>query len=82
MDLHVTGLGIFNGLVGKSSMQEVHNMILHNSLQCDNFIKQKGDNEFLFLKKKIEFVLLRVFLKYYFTVDLKELSLQIKASLV
>lgn len=59
-----------------------HNMILHNSLQCDNFIKQKGDNEFLFLKKKIEFVLLRVFLKYYFTVDLKELSLQIKASLV
>lgn len=29
-----------------------HNMILHNSLQCDNFIKQKGDNEFLFLKKK------------------------------
>jgi hypothetical protein len=23
MDLHVTGLGIFNGLVGKSSMQEV-----------------------------------------------------------
>jgi len=48
MDLHVTGLGIFNGLVGKSSMQEVHNMILHNSLQCDNFIKQKGDNEFLF----------------------------------
>jgi hypothetical protein len=57
-------------------------MILHNSLQCDNFIKQKGDNEFLFLKKKIEFVLLRVFLKYYFTVDLKELSLQIKASLV
>ena len=59
-----------------------HNMILHNSLQCDNFIKQKGDHEFLFLKKKIEFVLLRVFLKYYFTVDLKELSLQIKASLV
>jgi hypothetical protein len=59
-----------------------HNMILHNSLQCDNFIKQKGDNEFLFFKKKIEFVLLRVFLKYYFTVDLKELSLQIKASLV
>jgi hypothetical protein len=37
---------------------------------------------FFFLKKKIEFVLLRVFLKYYFTVDLKELSLQIKASLV
>lgn len=58
-----------------------HNMILHNSLQFDNFMKQKGDNEFLFfIYKKIEFVLLRVFLKYYFTVDLKELSLQIKAS--
>lgn len=55
MDLHVTGLGIFNGLVGKSSMQRgpgrwmwQHNMILHNSLQFDNFMKQKGDNEFLF----------------------------------